>query len=58
MMQKRTVATKSYGAQVVLLHYVKFPNLQIAACNPFHQIGTDVAGNDMPSGSDALRKPL
>jgi hypothetical protein len=40
------------------VHYVKFANFQIATRNPFHQIGTDVAGDDMPGGSDALREPL
>jgi hypothetical protein len=40
------------------VHDVKFANFQIAARNPFHQIGINVAGDDMPCGSDALRKPL
>src|SRR5262245_30144991 len=37
---------------------VKFANFQIAARNALHQIGIDVAGDDMPGGSDTLREPL
>jgi fructose 1,6-bisphosphatase len=38
-------------------HDVKSANFEITACNPFHQIGMDVTGDDMPGGSDALREP-
>ena len=40
------------------MHHVKFTDFQIAACNPLHQIGTDVAGDDMSIGPDALGEPL
>ena len=42
----------------LVVHDVKFANFQIAARNAFHQIGMDVAGDDMPGGPDTLREPL
>ena len=39
------------------MHDVKFANFQIATRNPVYQISMDVAGDDMPGGSDALREP-
>ena len=44
--------------QAPLMYYVKFANFQIVACNVLHQMGADVAGDDMYCRSDALREPL
>jgi hypothetical protein len=40
------------------MHDVKLADFQIVACNPVHQISANVAGDDVPAGSDSLRKPL
>ena len=59
MVQKRTNRDEVIGRiRWFIVHDVKLTDFQIAACNPVHQIGTDVAGNYMPVGSDALREPL
>ena len=59
MVQKRSNRNKVIRRiRWLVVHDVKFANFQIAARNPFHQIGINVAGDDMPCGSDALRKPL
>ena len=42
----------------MIVHYVKIVNLEIAACDPFHQIGADITGDDMPARPDAVREPL
>src|SRR5262245_31213690 len=59
MVQKRSDRYKVIGRiRWLIVHDVKFANFQIAARNPAHQISMDVAGDDMPGGSDALREPL
>src|SRR5262245_22106113 len=59
MMQKRSNRNKIVGCiGWLVVNDVKFANLQIVARNPFHQVSMDVAGDDMPGGSDALREPL
>jgi hypothetical protein len=40
-----------------IVHDVELADFQIAACNALHQIGTDVAGNDVSGGADALCEP-
>src|SRR6476620_10994668 len=59
MMQKRSNRNKIvWRIGWLVVNDVKFANFQIAARHPFHQVDIDVAGNDMPGGSDALREPL
>src|ERR1044071_1937286 len=59
MVQKRSNRNKVIRRiRSFVVHYVKFANFQIAASTPLHQIGTDVAGDDVPGESDALREPL
>jgi hypothetical protein len=59
MMQKRSNRNKIIRRiRWLVVNDVKFAHFQIAARNPFHQIGMDVAGDNMPGESDALREPL
>src|SRR5262245_8177679 len=59
VVQKRSNRNKViWRIRWFVVHDVKFANFQIAACNSFHQVGMDVAGYDMPGGSDTLREPF
>lgn len=59
MVQKRSNRNKVIRRiRWLVVHDVKFTNFQIATRNSLHQISMDVAGDDMPGGSDALREPL
>jgi hypothetical protein len=40
------------------VHHVELPNLEVSSFNPFHQVRSDIAGDDVTRRPDALRKPL